>query len=410
MKNIYKWPTYPAPPTGTKRGGQLLLGVAYLTVAAIYIAYLVNMAGHLDFPTLIVISALFALFALSIFVYLQTFKYFWKRLVVVLLQIVLVSVIIVVGGGNDSLSILYFIIIPMIFLAFNFFLSIGLLLLSLCIMFLSNLAMVGLSEALGNLLPYGGGFVFFAAVSTALVQQQKEQQRTGLLLNEVEQAHQKLRIYAAQVEALAVAEERNRIARDIHDSLGHYLTAMTMQLQAAAKLVEMHPKRALATIIKVENMARDSLAEVRRAVAALRASPVDTLPLNEAINGLIKNLDENGIMAVFEINGEPHILPIQVKTALYRAAQEGITNVSKHANASSVIIRLIYKQEYTDLEIIDNGIGQRSESKVGYGLMGLRERLNLLGGSVEAGSKPDGGFHLVVTVPSEIKNKGQKDG
>lgn len=409
-KSVYQWPTYPAPPIGTKRSSQLLLGVAYLTVAAVYIAYLVNRSGRLDLTRLTIISALFALFILSIFAYLKAFEVFWRRLVVVLLQIALISSIVIVGGGNDSLSTLYFIIIPMIFLAFNFLLSCGLLLLCLCAMFLANLTVLGLNEALSNLLPYGGGFAFFAAVSTALIQQQRERQRTEQLLTELEQAHQQLHAYAAQVEDLAVAKERNRIARDIHDSLGHYLTAMTMQLQAAAKLIELHPERAVETIGKIEKMARDSLAELRRAVAALRDSPLDSMLLGDAIKELTNNLTRSGIVAEFEEYGEAKPLSPQVKTALFRVAQEGITNVSKHSNASSVIVKLTYKPEYVDLEIDDNGIGQQYKSESGYGLIGLHERLNLLGGSLEAGNKTGGGYRLSVTVPYASDGLGRDHG
>jgi len=277
-KSTDKWPTFPAPPTGTRSGGLLLLGVAHLTTAAIYIAFLVSTPDLQNPGAWLPITILFALFALSIYLFPKSFKHFWKRLAVSLFQIALVFVIVIVGEGVDFLPILSFIVVPMAYLSFSFVQASGLALLCLVTLLLAYLMVADASEAFAMLLPYGGGFAFFAAVSTALIQQQKDRQRAEQLLAKLEDAHRQLRSYAAQVEALAVAEERNRLAREIHDSLGHYLTAMTMQLQAAGKLVAKEPERAAASIAKAEEMARESLAEVRRSVAALRASPPRSPP------------------------------------------------------------------------------------------------------------------------------------
>jgi signal transduction histidine kinase len=382
-----------------------LLGVAYLTTAAIYIAFLVS-ASDLQNPTAwLPITILFALFALSIYLFSASFERFWKRLTISLLQIALVFVIVVVGEGADFLPILYFIVVPMAYLSFSFVQASGLTLLCLSALFLSYLVVADLGEALAMLLPYGGGFAFFAAISTALIQQQKDRQRAEQLLAELEDAHRQLRSYAAQVETLAVAEERNRLAREIHDSLGHYLTAITMQLEAAGELIAEQPERAAESIAKAEEMARESLTEVRRSVAALRASPVDTMALGDAIGELVQNLHDGGIATTFTIKGKSRSLPIQTKTALYRAAQEGLTNVRKHANASAVEIKLTYEPEWVTLTIADNGTGQRGEESEGFGLLGLRERVTLLGGSLEAGNRPEGGFRLHAIVPREAQTQ-----
>jgi signal transduction histidine kinase len=398
-----KWPTFPLPPTGTNFGGNLLLGVAGLTTAAIYTAFLVSSRGWENLGALIPLTLLFALFALSIYLYSKFFEHFWQRLALLLFQIVLVFIIVIVGEGMDFLPILYFIVVPMAYLSFSFVQASALTLLCLATQFIAYLIVADIGEALASLLPYGGGFAFFAAVSTALIQQQKDRQRAEQLLVELEKAHRQLQAYAAQVEALAVAEERNRLAREIHDSLSHYLTAMTMQLQAAGKLVAEEPARAAESIAKVEGMARESLAELRRSVAALRASPVDSTTLDDAIGELVQNLRDGGIAATFTIQGETHPIPIQTKTALYRVAQEGLTNVRKHANASAVEIRLAYEPEQVTLSITDNGTGQRGAQRDGFGLLGLRERVNLLGGTLEAGDNPESGFHLQVSVPDEFQ-------
>jgi len=386
-------------PTGTRGGGRLLLGVAYLTTAAIYIAYLINAPGPQQPATQIGLTILFGLFALSIYLYAEFTAHFWKRLAVLLFQIALVLAIVILGEGMAFLPILYFIVVPTAYLSLNFIQATGLALLCLLTQFLAYLIVADVSVALTMLLPYGGGLAFFAAISIALIQQQKDRQRAEQLLTELEDAHQRLRAYAAQVEALAVAEERNRLAREIHDSLGHYLTAMTMQLQAAGKLIAQDPQRAAESIAKAEKMARESLAEVRRSVAALRASPVDTTTLSDAIGELVQNLGESGIAATFTVEGQSQSLPIQTKTTLYRAAQEGLTNVRKHANASAVEVKLTYEPGQVTLTITDNGTGQRGQNYEGFGLLGLRERVTQLSGLLEAGNDPNGGFRLYVAVP-----------
>jgi len=405
-KSIDEWPTSPAPPTGTSSGGHLLLGVAYLTTAAIYVAFLVRTPGVRDLRIWLPQTVLFALFALGIYLFSVFFEHFWVRLAVLLFQIALVFVIMIVGQEADFLPILYFVVVPMAYLSFSFVQASGLALLCLVTQFLAGVAVAGVSEALAVLLPYAGGYAFFAAISRALIQQQKDRQRAEQLLAELEDAHAQLRAYAAQVRALAVAEERNRLAREIHDSLGHYLTAMTMQLQAAGKLVATEPERAAASIARAEGMARESLAEVRRSVAALRASPVDTAMLGDAIGELVQNLHDDGIATTFTVKGKSQSLPIQTKTALYRAAQEGLTNVRKHANASAVEIRLACEPEQATLTIVDNGTGQRSQESAGFGLVGLRERVSLLGGTLEAGDDLEGGFRLHIAVPLQGGEQG----
>ncbi|MEA3397064.1 MAG: sensor histidine kinase, partial [Chloroflexota bacterium] len=197
------------------------------------------------------------------------------------------------------------------------------------------------------------------------------------------------------------AEERNRLAREIHDSLGHYLTAITVQLEAAGKLVAMQPERAAQAIATAQGLTRESLSEVRRSVAALRASPLDTASLGKAIGEVAENFRAGGVATTFTIEGEAYPLPIQTKTALYRVAQEGLTNVRKHANASAVQVTLAYAPEQVTLTISDNGTGRRGEEVAGFGLLGLRERIALLGGLLEAADYPEGGFRLRVEVPVE---------
>ncbi len=400
-----------APPTPLLPASErLLLVAAYITTVAIYAVTLL-IAPELRQPAIWpVLTALFVAFALSIHFMPDANAPLWRRAGFPLLQAGLIFAIVLVGQGISSLPILYFIVVPAAYLSLTFRQASVFTLLCVGALFLDYLLLSGVETALVMLLPYGGGFVFFIAVSVSLIQQQRERQRAERLLAELEAAHRQLQAYAIQVEALAVAEERNRLAREIHDSLGHYLTTITVQLEAAGKLFAAQPERAAAAIARAEGLARESLAEVRRSVAALRASPLDTAALDEAIDEVVGNLRASGIATTFTIEGHARPLPIQAKMALYRVAQEGLTNVRKHANASAAQVTLTYEPERVTLTISDNGTGRRDGEAEGFGLLGLRERVALLGGSLEAGDCPEGGFRLRVEVPVEEEEEERNDG
>lgn len=380
---------------------RFLLAAAYVTTAAIYAVTLLA-APELRQPAVWpACTALFAAFALSIHFMPGANAPLWQRGGLLLLQAGLVFFIVLVGRGGGYLPILYFVVIPSAYLSLTFRQASVFTLLCVGALFLDYLLLSDLGMALSMLFSYGGGFVFFIAVSVSLIQQQRERQRAERLLAELEATHRRLQAYALQVEALAVAEERNRLAREIHDSLGHYLTIITVQLEAAGKLFATQPERAAEAVATAEHLARESLAEVRRSVAALRASPLDTMALGEAIGEVVESLRVSGIATTFTIEGKIHPLPTQTRMALYRAAQEGLTNVRKHASASAAQVTLTYEPERVMLTISDNGIGRRGEATEGFGLLGLRERVALLGGSLEAGDCPERGFRLQVVVPTE---------
>jgi signal transduction histidine kinase len=399
--HINEHPT-PQPPAIRR----FLFVAAYVSTAAVYAVTLLA-APELRQPvTWLPFTALFAAFALTISFMPHANALPWQRGGLLLLQAGLIFAILLVGRGDPYLPILYFIVVPAAYLSLTFRQASGFTLLCAGALFLDYLLLSDVETALAMLFSYGGGFVFFIAVSVSLIQQQRERQRAERLLAELEAAHRRLQAYAVQVEALAVAEERNRLAREIHDSLGHYLTIITVQLDAAGKLIATRPERAAEAVATAEGLARESLAEVRRSVAALRASPLDTAALGEAIGEVVDSLRASGIATTFTIEGDARPLPIQTKTALYRATQEGLTNVRKHASASAAQVTLTYEPERVVLTIGDNGIGQRGEATEGFGLLGLRERVALLGGSLEAGDRPEGGFRLRIVVPTEERDDG----
>jgi signal transduction histidine kinase len=204
---------------------------------------------------------------------------------------------------------------------------------------------------------------------------------------------------SAEVEQLAVVRERNRLAREIHDSLGHFLTTIHVQLQAARAIHAADPARALDAIAKAQGLAHEALAEVRRSVGALQAdrSPA---PLAASLRDLTAATDGWGAAVSLEILGPPRPIAPEAEHALFRAAQEGLTNVRKHARAKAALVTLDYREaRRVSVGVTDDGRGGNGEGD-GHGLAGLRERFAALGGRVVTERPAGGGFRLQVEVPA----------
>jgi signal transduction histidine kinase len=241
--------------------------------------------------------------------------------------------------------------------------------------------------------------VFFVAVFAQLrLDEQQAREHAEQLTMELEGANLQLAAYAAQAEELAMTQERNRLAREIHDNLGHYLTIVNVQIEAAKVVMASNPDRALDAMNKAQELAQKGLTRVRESVAALRESPVSNRLLHEAVSSLVEEVRSAGIVTEFKVAGEPIPLENKVALALYRAAQEGLTNVRRHARASRVDILLDFRPSEVRLEVKDNGVGA-AEHTGGFGLLGIRERLQLVGGRLEISTGAGKGFSLTASVP-----------
>jgi len=233
----------------------------------------------------------------------------------------------------------------------------------------------------------------FAAVVTALLL--REQQARA----ELAAANAQLRDYAAQAEQLATTQERNRVARDIHDGLGHHLTVVQKLIEAARTVLATDPARAETVLGKAQRQAEDALAEVRRSVGALR-EPRPTPPLAEALRELAAEMSAAGVPTDLELSGPMRVLPADREEVLFRAAQEGLTNVRKHAQAGSARLVLTYTADLVGIDICDDGVGVQQGTGDGFGLVGLRERAARLGGRLDVRSTPGEGLALHVEVPA----------
>src|SRR3990172_7888869 len=164
---------------------------------------------------------------------------------------------------------------------------------------------------------------FVAAFSQFRLNEQKAREKAEELAKQLEAANRQLAEYASQAEELAATQERNRLAREIHDNLGHYLTIVNVQIEAAKVTLESDPSRALGALNKAQDLARKGLNSVRESVAALRVSPVENRLLDEAISTLVDEAQTRGNPVGFEVRGEPRPVESKVALVLYRATQEG---------------------------------------------------------------------------------------
>ncbi len=248
------------------------------------------------------------------------------------------------------------------------------------------------------------GFVLFAlaAFASSLLQANRARREAHQLLSDLQAAHRQLQEYAAQVEELAVAQERNRLSRDLHDTLGHRLTVSIVQLEGAERLIAAAPERASQMVNSVRQQLNEGLSEVRRTVGMLR-TPVDTDPsLPKALHELAMDFEKATQLPIrVTVPDSLQPLPEAYRLAVYRAAQEALTNVQRHAQASQASLTIDLSAEALTLRVKDNGVGLPDEAdQQGFGLRGMRERIMELGGTVELRSAKADGTTVLVQLPN----------
>ena len=206
--------------------------------------------------------------------------------------------------------------------------------------------------------------------------------------------------------ALAVAAERARITRELHDVVAHGMSVMVVQAQGAAAALERHPERTATALSHVIEVGRSSLAEMRRLLAAGRADPADDarltpLPGIGAVPELVDQLRSAGMRIELHIEGVPDAVPATVDLSAYRIVQEALTNTLKHAGPEAgAWVRLEFDPEFLRVEVTDDGKGlAEGADEQGNGLRGIAERVAMLGGALETGRAQERGFRLGATLP-----------
>jgi signal transduction histidine kinase len=202
---------------------------------------------------------------------------------------------------------------------------------------------------------------------------------------------------------LAVSEERARIARELHDVVGHSVSVMTVQASAVRRLLKPEQEREREALLIVEQTGREAMAEMRRMVGVLRrpeeAPALAPQPSLEHLDKLVEHARESGLPVELTIEGDAVQLPAGVDLTAYRLVQEGLTNALKHARAKHAEVLVRYSNGFVQLTVTDDGTGDGGGDSGGHGLVGMRERISVYGGNLEAGPRPEGGFRLSATLP-----------
>lgn len=302
--------------------------------------------------------------------------------------------VLVASADGSGLSRVLFVLVPfMAYLAFGRVAGMTLAVVVVAIVVAGYQARIphwyGELEPVSDLLMFCLGLVLAIAMASVAVREQRGRTR-------LEESHARLREYADQVAELSAAAERNRLARDIHDGLGHHLTAITLLLEKAATFRDRDATAADQSIEDARRSARRALDEVRSSVRALR---VDTAPfrLGPALRTLVREVDD-GMSITLDCSGDEHRYDSEALVALYRAAQEALTNALRHAGATEVSVSLDCGPTQARMVIADNGRGLPPQ-RDGWGLLGMRERMQLVGGVVAFDNGLDAGTRITATIP-----------
>lgn len=246
---------------------------------------------------------------------------------------------------------------------------------------------------LSFVLIFGLALVFVLMLMNAILSERQSREKLAV-------ANEKLRQYALRIENQATLEERNRIAREIHDSLGHSLTALNLQLETALKLWQSNPTKAQTFLATAKELGSSALQDVRQSVSAMRSHPLQEQSLEQVILSLAENFQRStGVAPICQINLF-HPIPIDVSTAVYRIIQESLTNICKHTKSTEVKLQLITTKTSLQLRIQDNGTGfDLKQNTTGFGLQSMRDRTLALGGNFNINSVPGSGCQITIDIP-----------
>ena len=239
--------------------------------------------------------------------------------------------------------------------------------------------------------------------------QKDENARIRKLNEQLNQANDQLRDYAVNMERMTQMRERNRLAREIHYTLGHTLTGIIMGTDAGLALFDVAPEESKKRMQIVAQSARDGLTDVRRSIKALRPDALERSTLAQALEGLVENfrLTTSAQIAYFQ-EAEELKLDSDEEDVLYRVVQEGMTNAVRHGRADRIEIRISRTGDAVSVSIRDNGTGC-AKPEEGFGLRHMRERLEMLGGTLAYGNlekdAPDGYTGFYITVCLTVRNR-----
>jgi signal transduction histidine kinase len=249
---------------------------------------------------------------------------------------------------------------------------------------------------------YLAGLFFVASFSTTMLRTNEARIQSDRLLDELQQAHDQLQVYAGQAEELATAKERNRLARELHDSVAQTLYGLTLQAEAAARELNAgRADKASEQLREIRDSAQQSLQETRLLIFELRPPILEQEGLASALRARLESVESrSGLKAQIQLQ-EVGQLPAKVEAGLYGVSNEALNNVLKHARATEVKVSLKKESGKVILEIQDNGVGfDINAAAGGMGLSGMKERAEQFGGEMQIKSGPSG-----TTIRVEVTNE-----
>lgn len=218
------------------------------------------------------------------------------------------------------------------------------------------------------------------------------------------------RAYIASIQARAeeeatrrVEQERVRIARELHDVVAHTMATINVQAGVALHVLTERPEAAEAALRSIKGASKEGLRELRAILNVLRqadeADPTQPVPAVDRIGTLVTDAELAGLATKLVVSGEPRPLPAAVDLAVYRIVQESLTNAIRHAGQATATVSLCYAEDELGVDVVDTGRGAASVAGGGHGLVGMRERAASVGGVIEAGPAPGGGFRVAARLP-----------
>ena len=269
-----------------------------------------------------------------------------------------------------------------------------------------------------SLMTFTNILLFLLFVLTMIIRQKAENSRI-LRLNmalsgknaELHEANVKLQEYSETIKRMTEIEERNRLAREIHDTLGHALTGIVVSADAGKILFDAAPEEAKARFDVIGQTARQGLEDVRRSIRALRPDALESRDLESALEKMIENFRETtGADIRYEQEAGKLLMAQDEEVTVYRIVQEGMTNAIRHGKATQINLIIDRKDRNLRVRIFDNGVGMQGK-KTGFGLNYMKERVELLKGTLRYGNREDGsrGFFLEAEIPVRGVNPEAED-
>jgi len=244
-----------------------------------------------------------------------------------------------------------------------------------------------------------GKVLFFYIMGFLLVEEKKNIRKNTELMNDLKKSNTKITEYASKIADTVAVEERNRLARDIHDSIGHYLTATNIQLAKAKAFFSIDPDASLRAIEDAQKASKEAMDDVRDSVRSLKSA--ENFSFREVLENIIKRIEDSGIEINRNITGNESGCSYAVNLALYRVIQEALTNAVKHSGCSAVNISISFENSRASVVIKDNGKGFDPENipETSSGIAGIRQRIELVRGEVEITSIKGEGTVITASAP-----------